>query len=316
MSDSVRSLFTLYHISFGLLADNRTVVTVNHNEARPWGIIDAADSDGRRMVYQSCGSKLKKFGFLYFKENRMEFQPDYSHNWHVSPICLTCNEEEFHKEECSERLVTNLVTGGGIDGGMKVSSTKPLLAPRSSKRCDHGEVLHDSFPKPIRSCFNEIIQVLYEESMHCKQKSTETSIEYCERRQMHLAGLSRQFWMDRSNLTVLHTLDIQYLHSILSIAIGSLTEEEGHQVYARAHLVLYLTMRSLLQPVHEATLNEDLLVSATDPGMLIYLHSKRACSCLESMVVEARDGGEDVSDQKSIIKPVKCQVIACYFVFG
>lgn len=110
MSHSIRDLFTLYHTNFAVLAsDNRTVVTVYDNDAMPWGFIDAADSDGERMIYQCSGSKLKKFGI--FIERTRNFQPDSSHNWHVSPICLTCHEEDFHKIECSERLITNLITG-------------------------------------------------------------------------------------------------------------------------------------------------------------------------------------------------------------
>lgn len=78
-----------------------------------------------------------------------------------------------------------------------------------------------------------------------------------------------------------------------------MTEEEGNQVCARVQLVLYLTMKSLLQPEHEATLNEELFESATDPGMLVYLHCKRAYSCLDKMVVEARISSDDVSDQNT-----------------
>jgi hypothetical protein len=99
------------------------------------------------------------------------------------------------------------------------------------------------------SLFNEIMTQLHQDCKNYQKSSTESSLECCERRQMYLAGLSRQFWMHRSNLTVLRTFDVLHLHSILSSSIGSFTEEKGHQVYGRIHLVSHFTIRSLLQPM-------------------------------------------------------------------
>lgn len=159
--------------------------------------------------------------------------------------------------------------------------------------------------------FNKIMSNICLEAKTYTKKSTVSSREYCKERQMYLAGLSRQFWMQKSNLSILRTCDILLLDMLFSTAIGSLTEEEGHQDYARSYVVLFFTMRSLLQPVYQTTLDEDLLASATDPEILIYLHSKGACSCLDRMADEARSSSDDVSDQKLIIKSVKCQVAYC-----
>lgn len=145
--ENIRNLFTLYEINYGILAsDNKTVVTTSHedNEACVFGIMDAVDTDSGRMIYQNVGAKLKKIGV--FNEDSMVFTPDFTHNWHIAPICITCREEKFHNAECSERQVSRMVTGGGLAGGMKVSSKKPLLSPRSSRRCLHGRIQNHRFP--------------------------------------------------------------------------------------------------------------------------------------------------------------------------
>lgn len=162
------------------------------------------------MIYQSTGSKLKKFGC--FSEVTKKFTCDSTHNWHLSS---TCKKEEFHKIDCAERVVSNLVTGGGV--ATIVVSKKPFLSPRSSMRCKLGEINSRRFPNPMLQLFNKILAdvCLGMKSYPPKRPSVNSRV-YCEERQFHFCGLAKQIWMKKFNLSVLKAPNIFILDSIFS----------------------------------------------------------------------------------------------------
>ena len=319
-------------------------------DAQDFGQLDPEDSFGDRacLQYGSLPAASKatiKFGT--FNSRTRVFTPLAGVVLKVSFSCSACRSMTFHKASCPRRRVENVVTNGAST--TRLVSRKPLLSPIASKDCDHGgkdpgeerRISDPAYGRVMTEATWGLLGMmarLASELNFSPGQGEAADLRYCIERQRVLSDMNQDFWAQPHVDAVFRAnrSKIDLAHNLAS-SIQSLTEEEGFHDHCRVSMLMYFELKVKCVEFDKgpkeakslrAALVPDLTRSATDSGMLLFLHSVGACDCLAAMAssslpllfVEKIENSEVVdveckacgksNEERALLRCSRCRVVS------